>query len=284
MQESTAERDKLAANFKPINSTKAIRLFVATLGCYSVCAIFLVINEFETPAITVTTKAFAFLCLVANVAVLFFYYSSPLDQKFQKTRFYRVLLSVHVSSGILELAAAILYLCTSSSDAASAMALTALCLHVPTSFLLTPRVFGTRAIMWPAYLICTGLHAYCAFRLLLSPDEFRWVLSTFLVLHIYVWVRVYYFLLRSLNLFSASLYSASILIAGVTVFPFVFGATSPLAILAACLAFIGVYRAFSTKSEFEQLVKERPRDKSVCQKSNAALVDNKSEVCVKLDV
>lgn len=54
MQESKAERDKLAANFKPINSTKAIRLFFATLGCYSVCAVFLVINEFETPAITAT--------------------------------------------------------------------------------------------------------------------------------------------------------------------------------------------------------------------------------------
>lgn len=250
-----------AGTLWPKSSKDVYRIVSATCGCYLVCVFFLVVNEFDPPSVTsIATKCFALFTLVANVSVFFFYYTASLDGKFGRTFFDRLVLRVHIAAGIFELLAAVFYLLTSSTYAALAMGLVGLFFHVPTSYLLTPRVFGTRAIMWPAYLVCTGLHAYCAARLVLNPDDLRWVISTFLVLNIYVWVRIYYFLLRWMRLFGGSLYSASILIAGVTVFPFVFGSFAPILILLACLVFVGIYRLLSSPEEFEQLVKERPRD------------------------
>jgi len=112
--------------------------------------------------------------------------------------------------------------------------------------------------MWPGYLICIGLHGFCAGMLLTQPSSLYWVAATFLVLNVYVWVRVYYYTLSLIGLFPESQYSAAIILAEATVLPVVFGPITPFLLLIACLTYFIGYRLLFGAEDFKSFVRERP--------------------------
>mgnify|MGYP003340857532 CR=1 FL=1 len=199
---------------------------------------------------------------LANLIVLWYHLTVPPHPKFQVRPWRRKLLMLHVISGIVEFAAGLVACFHGSPVAGTVMAVTALCFHVPSAALQLPIVFGSRAIMEPAYLFSIVAHGFCAAMLLVNPSSRTWAVNTFLVFNVYVWCRVYFYLFDLLGLFRPMRYSAAILAAGFTILPAVFGTTGVLA----CVVFIGSYAAthrllvFRGPEEYAEFTRERARD------------------------
>jgi hypothetical protein len=173
------------------------------------------------------------LCVVSafcNLPVLFVHYRYPPHPKYMILRRKRFSILVHIISGSIEFfsaVAAFVVLWMSGSENlvfsisgnqqfdifARVMAGAAIVGHIPSAMYQTRIVFGVRALMLPAYILCVALHGYCAARLLWDPSPF-WLYNTFLAFNIYAWVRVFYFAFIKLNLFRGSSYTVAVLFAG----------------------------------------------------------------------
>lgn len=200
---------------------------------------------------------------LANVAVLAYHHLVPAHPKFLIVGFRKLVLRVHIWSGTLEFAAGLATLVTFPNPvAATVMAFAALLGHVPSACMQTAIVFGSRAIMRPAYVACIALHAFTAVMLLRFPESQFWLVSTFLIFNIYVWCRVYYFLFDKFGFFPDSKYTISILLAGLTTAPAVIGPGAVLALAACCgvhLLLHAVLLPFGP-GELADFIRERPRD------------------------
>jgi hypothetical protein len=200
---------------------------------------------------------------IANIAVLAYHHLVPAHPKFLIVGFRRWVLRVHVLSGTLEFAAGLVALATiPNATAATVMATAALLGHVPTACIQTAIVFGSRAVMRPAYAACIAVHAFAAVMLLRFPESQFWLVSTFLVFNIYVWCRVYYFLFDKFGFFGSSKYTVAIVLAGLTTSPAVLGPGAPLALLG-CVGLHLLLHAVLVPfgpGELADFVRERPRD------------------------
>lgn len=174
---------------------------------------------------------------LANVVVLFYHYSTPPHPKFLLLPERKLSIRIHVIGGSMELLFGLAAIVTGDPRLATCMALAALCFHIPSALFQTLAVFGARVVMVPGYLLCIGLHAFCAGMLLVHPESRLWLVNTFLVFNVYVWCRIFYFVFDLLELFPDSRYSAAILAAGVLVSPAVLGPIGP----AAVAGFVGLY-------------------------------------------
>lgn len=200
----------------------------------------------------------------ANLLIILYHYTAPAHPKFTMIPWRKWILRTHIISGTTELFAGItaLFFSTGSPVPGVIMAVAALGFHIPSASFQTPIVFGAKAIMAPAYILCIALHAFCAVNLLLHPTSVLWAVNTFLVFNIYVWCRIYFYAFDTLKLFSSMKYTIAILAAGVTVVPAVLG---PLTFVALAI-FIGVYvilyRKFFIRStaEYADFVREKARD------------------------
>lgn len=199
---------------------------------------------------------------LANGVVMAYHFVIPAHPKFLMRPWRRWVLGAHILSGFIELVAGLAACFAHNATAAVIMAGTALLIHVPSALLQVPIVFGCRAIMEPAYLLCILTHAFSAAMLLAHPDSHLWAVNTFLVFNIYVWCRLYYYVFDLLKLFSAMKYSIAILAAGVTILPAVFG---PAGVFCG-IGFIGIYILFYRvlvirgPREYDDFVREKARD------------------------
>ncbi|KJE93074.1 hypothetical protein, variant [Capsaspora owczarzaki ATCC 30864] len=113
--------------------------------------------------------------------------------------------------------------------------------HVATALYQTPIVFGSKAVMIPAYLVAEGLHLYFAIRLIIEPESLTWLLNTFLVLHIYVWCRVFYSVFAVFDVLSEHRYTIAIMFSGLLIIPAVVGSIGNLAALVIILIYNLLY-------------------------------------------
>ena len=206
-----------------------------------------------------------FISAVANLVVMGYHYIVPPHPKFLLLGWRRLILRLHILSGTVELIAGLVaILSPGNRTAATVMALTALCVHVPTAFGQTPIVFGSRAIMRPGYLLCIGLHAFCAIRLLQNPSSTYWTVATFLIFNVYVWCRLYYYVFDKFGLFDGSRYTVAICAAGLTTIPAVLGTNSILLLIAGSCIYMVLYSMFfiRTPMDYQEFVRERARDAS----------------------
>ncbi|MFI5311016.1 MAG: cyclic nucleotide-binding domain-containing protein [Gemmatimonadales bacterium] len=206
------------------------------------------------------------LSTLANVGVMFYHWTAPAHPKFLMLPFRKFVLRVHIFSGTAELLLGIAALLTHSAVLATLTAIVALAFHVPSAFQQTTIVFGSRAIMRPAYLACVALHAFAAIQLLRFPTSVYWLAATFLIFNVYVWVRVYYFTFVLTGLFGEAKYSVSVLAAGLTTVPLMLGPTAILMIGAAVLMHYLLYRGLvlePTSEAVADFVRERARDVAV---------------------
>jgi CRP-like cAMP-binding protein/Ca2+-binding EF-hand superfamily protein len=236
----------------------------------AVGATYLVVAPFLLPVLHITDRPISpavwllvVLSAIANVIVLGYHHVVPAHPKFQLIRWRYLMLHVHIISGSIEFLAGVVGCALGGHPAASiAMAVPALLFHVPSAYFQTPSVFGARAIMQPSYLLCIGMHAFCAVMLLLNPSSLFWTVATFLLFNTYVWVRVFFFLLDKFGLFRHAKYTVAVLLAGLTTTPVVLGEAAMLAIAIGWVAYIGTYSFFFLRSraEFIDFVRERERD------------------------
>lgn len=209
---------------------------------------------------------------IANIVVIGYHYTVPPHPKFLMVRWRKWILRVHILSGTTELIAGLLALFSSERElAAAVMALAALCFHVPSAFAQTPIVFGARAIMRPAYLLCIGLHAFSAVQLWRHPSSLFWAAATFLIFNIYVWCRIYYFLFDKLGLFRGDRYSVTIILAGLTTAPVVLGLPSVMVIVLGCGLYMALYWLFFLRRTdgWGDFVRESARDSAIPEEVRA---------------
>lgn len=202
----------------------------------------------------------------ANFVVIAYHYTVPPHPKFLIVPWRRWILRTHILSGTVELCAGLAALLLTERElAAKVMAVAALGFHVPSAYAQTPIVFGARAIMRPAYLMCIGLHAFCAIQLWRHPTSIYWISSTFLIFNIYVWCRIYYFVFDKFGLFQGSRYSVTILSAGLTTAPVILGSSGMPMIVIGCAVFMALSWVFFLRKDgdWQAFVREAARDSAV---------------------
>eukprot|EP01043_Picozoa_sp_COSAG02_P003579 COSAG02_NODE_88_length_38629_cov_457.967999_16_plen_339_part_00 len=91
--------------------------------------------------------------------------------------------------------------------------------HIATAAYQTPIVFGTQAVMVPAYTGCVLIKFWCALDLWFNMTCARKSVRLYNVLSIYTWCRVFIGLFGRTVMFQDSLYSVSILFAGAICLP-----------------------------------------------------------------
>ena len=231
---------------------------------------------------------------LANIAVLFYHHFVPAHPKFLIVPWRRAMLMLHIVSGTLEYVAGITAIVIGTYGPAAVfaqglpggpgvvatfMAVTALLFHVPSALAQASGVFGSRAIMRPAYLLCIVLHAYTAVHLLLAPESLYWAIATFVLFNTYVWVRIYYFVLDKLNLFDDSKYTVAVLAAGLTTTPAVLGPEAMLVIGVSLGIFIVLHVAFFIRSpgELREFMREKARDSAYSDELRALWRTDKDE-------
>ncbi|GAB4025658.1 hypothetical protein [Spirosoma gilvum] len=196
-----------------------------------------------------------------NVFVLAYHFSHPPHPKFFISRQRQLLLYIHIGSGCLELASCLLAYFTEHAGWAMLAAGVALAGHIPTSYSQTPIVSGSKAVMVSSYVFVTTLHLFCALHLLQEPHSASWLLSLFLVLNTYVWVRVFYFLFGRIGLFTESLYTTSVLFAVLLILPSVLGAMGNVLFIGYLIATVSSYYLLMrpNRQKRSQLVVENAR-------------------------
>jgi len=233
----------------------------------------------EEPTISVAVWLLVGISAVANALIMGYHYLVPPHPKFLLSGWRRLVLRLHVLSGTVELIAGLIILLGfGHRTPAMVMALTALCIHVPTAYYQTSAVFGSRAVMRPAYLMCIGLHAFCASQILAHPGSTYWVVATFLIFNVYVWCRLYYYLFDKFGLFDGSRYTVSICFAGLTTVPAVLGPSTILLLGLGIAIYMALYNKLFIRGPEEswEFLRERARDASPAD-GYIALLDNQGE-------
>ena len=92
-------------------------------------------------------------------------------------------------------------------------------MHIATAAYQTPHVFGTQAVMIPAYMCCIVFRLYTTIDLILNPLCAMKVLRAYSVLSVYTWCRVFIFIFTQLKILDENMYTVSITLAGLCCLP-----------------------------------------------------------------
>jgi Ca2+-binding EF-hand superfamily protein len=93
------------------------------------------------------------------------------------------------------------------------------CFHLCTAMYQTPDVFGIKALMIPAYIICIVLRWWTTIDLLLNPTCYYKIMREYICLSIYTWCRLYFVVFFTMRIFEHNRYTISIVLAGFTCAP-----------------------------------------------------------------
>ncbi|MBD2613187.1 EF-hand domain-containing protein [Nostoc punctiforme FACHB-252] len=215
--------------------------------------------------------------IFSNFYVLYYHYTNPPHPKFLMLPKRKLSIRTHVISGTIEIVFGVIAFFSSNPEIpAIVMALSAIIGHVTSSSYQTPIVFGAKSAMIPSYIFCVSLHLYCAIHLLLEPSSDLWLVNTFLVLSIYVWCRVFYFVFTAFGLFKDNLYSASILAAGVLIFPSVLGVAGNLFFIVFVLGYNALYKLIMnpTPAQWISWTKESQRQTLIDEDAKELWISN----------
>ena len=167
-----------------------------------------------------------------NVLVVFYHLTTPPHPKFRLIRKRRICLQTHVACGVVEIVTAVsglvsFYAFGVSPAKHAHYAAPAGVIHALTGLYQTQLVFGCQLVMKPAYYYCGVMHLVAALATHRRPESHHHLLQQYLILCIFTWCRVFIPLLSALHFGTGALYSLSISLAGITIFPYVLGAGGP---------------------------------------------------------
>ena len=206
-----------------------------------------------------------------NVLVIFYHLTTPPHPKFRLIRSRRLCLQTHVAAGCIEIATScaalfewkILGLPAAHVVKHGTYAWKAGVVHSLTGLYQTGLVFGCKLVMRPAYYWCGLMHLMTALATrddLANPHR---LLGQYLTLCIFTWCRVFIPLLGHINFGRRCVYSLSISLAGIVIFPHVLGPLGPLyfAVFIAMTAFCWAWSADISfeSAEWEDITSEKVR-------------------------
>jgi Ca2+-binding EF-hand superfamily protein/uncharacterized membrane protein len=161
-----------------------------------------------------------------DTGVIYYHLSNPPHPKFVMLTSRKLSIYTHLISGIVEIVTGVIAFTVPTDSiqntAATIMSLASIT-HALTAYYQTAMVFGAKGIMTPGYLYAITLHITNAFRLFHNPSSVISLLTTFLMLHIYVWCRVFVYIFRAFNAFNGYHYTCSIMLSGALLFPYALG-------------------------------------------------------------
>ena len=171
-----------------------------------------------------------------NVLVIFYHLTTPPHPKFRLIRTRRLCLKTHVAAGCVEI-----YSCCAALFCWKVLGLPAAhvakyatyawkagVIHSLTGLYQTGLVFGCKLVMRPAYYWCGVMHLMTALATCDDMTNPHRVLGQYLTLCIFTWCRVFIPLLGAINFGRDCVYSLSISLAGIVIFPHVLGPLGPL--------------------------------------------------------
>ena len=206
-----------------------------------------------------------------NVLVIVYHLTTPPHPKFRLIRSRRLCLKTHVAAGCVEIATScaalfnwkVLGLPAADVVKHTTYAWKAGIIHSLTGLYQTGLVFGCKLVMRPAYYWCGIMHLMSALATrddLANPHR---VLGQYLTLCIFTWCRVFIPLLGHINFGRRCVYSLSISLAGIVIFPHVLGPLGPLyfAVFITMTAFCWAWSADISfeSAEWEDITSEKVR-------------------------
>lgn len=261
---------------KKAGAVKSV-FFVMSLAAYLVAAFTWTIIPLPDFVPAAQALFIALLSTLFNLFVVFYHYTRPAHPKFLMLPRRRFSLLLHLVAGSVELVVALLAYFTASPSLGLITALAALLVHTPAAIYQTPIVFGSKAVMTPGYIFVIALHAYCALNLALDPGSTFWLLNTYLALNTYVWCRVFFVVLRSLDLFRESLYTTSITLSAFITFPPIMGPIASVLFLGFVLLYTLLARWLFRPSaeQYRNLVREYGRSTIIDPEAKALWMANR---------
>jgi Ca2+-binding EF-hand superfamily protein len=169
---------------------------------------------------TINQLSLIAISMVFNIFVLGYHWFNPAHPKYYLSKTKTLSIITHLVSGTIETTCAIVsFFVYDPIPWCYAMAGAVCAGHVPASLYQTPNVFGLKSIMVPAYLFVIFLHLTGGILIFLYPGNPKYIIGTILIQSIYVYCRVFYFVLAKFNIFTANRYTVSILVSGLILLP-----------------------------------------------------------------
>eukprot|EP00927_Polykrikos_kofoidii_P011163 TRINITY_DN14712_c0_g1_i1.p1 TRINITY_DN14712_c0_g1~~TRINITY_DN14712_c0_g1_i1.p1 ORF type:complete len:491 (+),score=84.83 TRINITY_DN14712_c0_g1_i1:124-1473(+) len=167
-------------------------------------------------AYTIQLLLVAFLSTVNNVWVLIFHWTTPPHPKFLLLLDRRISIRMHVLSGTIEIISFVIgwFLGDGPRNVLIHINATASSVHCLTALYQTPIVFGTQAIMRPAYCACVICKIACVVDVWLHPTCAMKFLRLYNIHSVYTWCRVFMAFFIKLHIVTENMYTVSILLAG----------------------------------------------------------------------
>ncbi|KAJ3053115.1 hypothetical protein HK097_005004 [Rhizophlyctis rosea] len=193
-----------------------------------------------------------------------------LNSKFSAVRTRKIIILLHILGGVLEIIMGAVAFFTMSPIAIYITLFCCLAIHTPTSIIMTPKVYGARRLMVPAYIACIALHVYCA---IMTFKTFcgMWLTATIIVAHTYAFVRIFYVLLNWTNTTPGCEYTIAVLLAGAMTIPYVPTAQEYHLFFVAML-FIAIYASISSAVSYLKNGEIKPSEETPIPIANARLV------------
>ncbi|KAJ3042395.1 hypothetical protein HDV00_007351 [Rhizophlyctis rosea] len=162
-----------------------------------------------------------------------------LNSKFSGLLIRKIVVVAHILAGVTEIIAGAVAFLTMNEYALYVTLIAALAVHTPTAILMTPKVYGARRLMVPAYIACIALHAYTAFMCWTTFNR-DWLIATLAIAHTYAFVRIYYTILLWTKTTPGNEYTLAVLLSGATTIPYIQTQVEYHLLLMA-FGFIGLY-------------------------------------------
>jgi Ca2+-binding EF-hand superfamily protein len=179
--------------------------------------------------------------LVGDTFIVTAHLIVPPHPKFCLRRVRKFFIILHVVSGIHEIAFGILVFFSATPRLAVYGMWIADVGHMVSAIAQVPVLFGIKEVMVPAYAWCIVYKAVCAATMAWNYDSDFWFFATFLMHHVYVWVRIYYKLFSMMGIMSDNIYTIAIILAGMTCAPPAVGTAHVLVLFLTVLLFQKVY-------------------------------------------
>lgn len=214
-------------------------------------------------AYTIQIIIIALVSTICNVGVLYIHWTIPPHPKFLLLLKRKISIRLHVLSGSIEILVFVVAFFAATEEASHKALVyinaAAAAVHCLTALYQTPIVFGTQAVMLPAYSACVLLKIACVFDLIAHPNCALKFLRLYNIHSIYTWCRVFIALFTKFNIMTENLYTVSIMLAGFCCAP-AYGPAMNVIMALVIVVYTVLLRAYASPETVALQMTENARD------------------------
>ena len=198
------------------------------------------------------------VAMVANIWIVYHHWTTPPHPKFMLLPIRWFGIRLHLVSGTTEIVTGMVcWFLADSAVCTRAMAVASMA-HCFSGFLLTPIVFGSKAVTTPGYIFCIVFKAIQAVNVYLNPDCYLRVLGLIATHTIYAWFRIAWIVFEVFQLIPEYSYTLALLSSGCLVFSLL-GTWIVIVFFAALIVYNIALGLVWGKAEVAMRRKEAPR-------------------------